>query len=44
MYDFISDHPLYAVMVIVLICWAGIFSYLVKLQRHIANLMRQKGE
>jgi len=37
MYDFFSQHQLYIVMTIVLICWVGIYSYLVKLDKRVSE-------
>ena len=41
MYDFLSQNALYVVLLIVLICWIGIFSYLWKLDRKITRLEDQ---
>ncbi|MBI1806370.1 MAG: CcmD family protein [Ignavibacteria bacterium] len=38
MYDFLSQNALYVVLLIVLICWGGIFSYLLRLDKKIADL------
>ena len=38
MYDFLTQNPLYVVLLIVLICWIGIFTYLVRLDRRIKSL------
>ena len=38
MYDFLSANSLYIVLLIVLICWAGIFFYLVRLDKKIGVL------
>lgn len=38
MYDFLADHALYVVLLIAVICWVGIFGYLVRLDRRIADL------
>ena len=38
MYEFLSANSLYIVLLIVLICWAGIFFYLVRLDKKIAVL------
>ena len=40
MYDFLSQHSLFIVLLIVLICWTGIFTYLVRLDRKVTNLER----
>jgi CcmD family protein len=41
MYDFLSANALYIVLIIVLICWIGIFSYLLKLDKKISKLEQQ---
>jgi len=38
MYEFLTQQPLYVVLTIVLICWLGIFSYLMRLDRKISKL------
>ncbi len=38
MYEFLSQNALYLVLVIALICWAGIFSYLLQLDRKVTHL------
>jgi CcmD family protein len=38
MYDFLSQNALYVVLLIVLICWLGLFSYLMRLDRKITQL------
>ncbi len=38
MYDFLSNNALYIVLLIVLICWIGIFSYLLRLDRKLTHL------
>lgn len=38
MYEFFSSHAIYTVLSIVLICWFGIFWYLLRLDRKIAWL------
>jgi len=38
MTEFLSEHSLYVVLFIVLICWTGIFLYLLRLDRKIAHL------
>ncbi len=38
MYDFFSQNALYIVLLIVLICWVGIFAYLVRLDRKVTSL------
>lgn len=44
MFEFLSQNALYTVLIIVLICWAGIFSYLVRLDRKISSLERRAVE
>ncbi len=41
MYEFLSQNPLYIVLTIVLICWVGIFSYLMRLDRKISQFEKQ---
>ncbi len=41
MYEFLSQNALYIVLLIVLICWIGIFSYLWRLDRKISRLEDQ---
>lgn len=38
MYDFLSQHSLYVVMIIVLMVWGGLFAYLVALDRKVKKL------
>jgi CcmD family protein len=40
MYDFLTQNSLYIVLIIVLICWLGIFLYLFRLDRRISSLER----
>jgi CcmD family protein len=42
MTEFFQQQPLYSVLLIVLICWAGILGYLVRLGRKI-SVMEKKG-
>ena len=42
MYDFLMQNALYIVLVIVLICWAGIFFYLVRLDRRLTALEQRR--
>jgi len=44
MYDFLTQNPLYVVLLIVLICWLGIFAYLVRIDRKIKNLEQRINE
>lgn len=41
MYDFLSQNSLYVVLLIVLIVWVGIFSYIFRLDRKISDLERR---
>ncbi len=41
MYEFLSQNALYIVLLIVLICWIGIFSYLMRLDKKITHLEQQ---
>ncbi|HUL43668.1 MAG TPA: CcmD family protein [Bacteroidota bacterium] len=38
MYDFLTENALYIVLLIVLICWIGIFSYLIRLDRRLSKI------
>ena len=38
MAEFLSEHPIYTVLLIALICWIGIFLYLMQLDRRITRL------
>jgi CcmD family protein len=38
MYDFLSQNELYIVLIIVLICWLGLFLYLFRLDKKIKKL------
>ena len=38
MYEFFQQHPLYIVLLIALICWIGIGSYLVRLGRKVSDI------
>ena len=38
MYDFLTENALYIVLLIVLICWIGIFSYLIRLDRRLTKI------
>jgi CcmD family protein len=38
MYDFLSQNELYIVLIIVLICWLGLFLYLMRLDKKIKKL------
>ncbi|HEY6192027.1 MAG TPA: CcmD family protein [Bacteroidota bacterium] len=38
MYDFLQQNSLYIVLTIVLICWLGIFLYLLRLDRKLSAL------
>jgi CcmD family protein len=44
MYDFLSQNSLYVVLTIVLICWLGIFIYLVRLDKRISTLEKRVKE
>jgi len=37
-YDFLTENALYIVLLIVLICWIGIFSYLIRLDRRLTKI------
>ncbi len=43
MTEFFSQQPLYSVLVIVIICWVGIFSYLFRLGRKVSSLEGKEG-
>ncbi len=38
MYEFLSTQPLYIVLTIALICWTGIFLYLMKIDKTLSKL------
>ncbi|MBM4167358.1 MAG: CcmD family protein [Ignavibacteria bacterium] len=38
MYEFFSQNQLYIVMTIVLLCWFGIFGYLMKLDKRVSEI------
>jgi CcmD family protein len=40
MLEFLAEHQMYIVLGVVLIVWAGIVAYLIRLDRRIANLER----
>ncbi len=39
--EFLSQHPLYIVLCIVLVVWFGIFGYLLAIERRIRHLEQQ---
>ncbi|HZY10613.1 MAG TPA: CcmD family protein [Bacteroidota bacterium] len=41
MFNFLSENSLYIVLIIVLVCWIGIFFYLIRLDRKLSNLEKQ---
>ena len=41
MYEFLAQNALYVVLIIVLICWLGIFLYLLRLDRRLSALEQQ---
>jgi CcmD family protein len=38
LYNFLNDHSLYVVLIIVLVIWAGIFIYLYRLDKKVTSL------
>jgi CcmD family protein len=42
MNEFFAQQPLYSVLAIVLICWAGILGYLVRLGKKVSLLERER--
>ena len=42
MFEFLSGNALYVVMIISLVVWAGIYIYLVRLQKQVEELEKQK--
>lgn len=44
MYEFLTRNSLYIVLIIVLMCWSGIFLYLLRLDRKLSALERQKNK
>jgi CcmD family protein len=41
MYEFLQDNALYIVMIIVLIVWAGIFFYMLSLDKRIKGVEKE---
>ena len=41
MYEFLQNNALYIVMIIVLIVWAGIFFYMLTLDKRIKNVEKE---
>lgn len=42
MYEFLSRNELYVVLIIVLVCWSGLFFYLLRLDKKITNLEKSR--
>jgi CcmD family protein len=42
MNEFFAQQPLYSVLAIVLICWAGILGYLIRLGKKVSFLERER--
>ena len=42
MMEFFAEQPLYTVLLIVLICWAGILGYLLRLGRSVSLLEQER--
>lgn len=42
--EFLEKNAIYIVMIIVLIVWAGVFSYLLNLDKRIKNVEKEIGE
>ncbi len=42
MFEFLSQNPLYVVLLVVLVVWAGIFSYLLRLESRLKKLERRQ--
>lgn len=42
MYDFLSQNELYIVLIIVLICWLGLFLYLFRLDKKVKKLEKME--
>jgi CcmD family protein len=38
MYEFLEQHAIYVVMIIVLMIWAGLFLYINRVDRNLKNL------
>jgi CcmD family protein len=38
MYEFLEQHSLYVVLIIVLMVWTGVFAYLVSIDRQVKKL------
>ena len=41
MYEFLVNNALYVVLLIVLICWFGIFFYLFRLDKKVSSIEKQ---
>lgn len=41
MYDFLAQNSLYVVLIIVLMIWAGLFLYLLRVDRRVSKLEKQ---
>jgi CcmD family protein len=44
MEDFLQQNSLYIVLFITLICWVGIFSYLIRLDRRLSALEQRRNK
>ncbi len=42
LYNFLNDHSLYVVLIIVLVIWAGIFIYLYRLDKKVTKLYEKE--
>jgi CcmD family protein len=40
MYDFLQNNPLYIVLIVVLMVWAGLFAYLFRIDRKLKKYER----
>ncbi|MDH7515200.1 MAG: CcmD family protein [Bacteroidota bacterium] len=41
MYEFLAEHSEYVVLAVALIVWAGVFAYLVRIDRRVRKLERK---
>ncbi len=44
MYEFLARNELYVVLIIVLVCWVGLFLYLLRLDKKIINLEKSQSK
>jgi CcmD family protein len=44
MYEFLTEHSIYVVLIIVLLIWSGLFYYLVRLDQKLTRLEKSLSE